>query len=103
MSQQTCLTNAKVVLADRVIDGTVVMTDGRITDVDENCASLTGAEDLGGDHLIAGLVDLHADSLEKHIEPRRKVFWDGMAAAVAHDAVTVAAGVTTVFDAVCIG
>ncbi len=103
MSQQNVLTNARVVLADRVIDGTVVMTDGRITDVDEKRASMAGAEDFGGDHLIAGLVDLHADSLEKHIEPRRKVFWDGMAAAVAHDAVTIAAGVTTVFDAVCIG
>lgn len=103
MSQQTVLTNARVVLEERVIDGTVVMADGRITDVDEKRASMAGAEDLGGDHLIAGLVDLHADSLEKHIEPRRKVFWDGMAAAVAHDAVTIAAGVTTVFDAVCIG
>lgn len=103
MSDERIFTNARIVLADRVLHGTVAVKDGRIRRVDEGRSALPSARDLEGDHLLPGLVDLHSDNLENHLEPRRGVFWDGMAAAAAHDAVTVAAGITTVFDAVCIG
>ncbi len=103
MSDERIFTNGRIVLADRVLHGSVAVKDGRIRRVDEGRSALPSARDLEGDHLLPGLVDLHSDNLENHLEPRRGVFWDGMAAAAAHDAVTVAAGVTTVFDAVCIG
>ena len=103
MSDERIFTNVRIVLADRVLHGTVAVKDGRIRRVDEGRSALPSARDLEGDHLLPGLVDLHSDNLENHLEPRRGVFWDGMAAAAAHDAVTVAAGITTVFDAVCIG
>ena len=57
-----------------------------------------------GDFVAPGLVEMHTDNLEKHFVPRPQVFWpNGLAAALAHDAQMAAAGVTTVFDAVCAG
>ncbi len=103
MNHDLMLTNARIVLEDRVIDGAVRIEDGRIAGIEEGRAPVTGNDDLGGDLLIPGLIDLHTDALENHLQPRRGVHWDGVAAAVAHDAVTVAAGITTVFDALCVG
>ena len=59
--------------------------------------------DLGGDHLLPGLVELHTDHLERHFTPRPGVQWDPLPAALASDAQLAAAGVTTVLDAVRIG
>lgn len=95
------LTNARVVLADRVIDGTVVVRDGLIAAVDEGRVS-TG-EDLDGDYLIPGIVELHTDHLENHYAPRPKVRWNPLASVQAHDAQVAASGITTVFDALRIG
>ncbi len=54
--------------------------------------------------MIAGLVEMHTDNLEKHLLPRPKVRWPNpLAAALANDAQMAASGITTVFDAVCVG
>ncbi|MGV8831654.1 MAG: alpha-D-ribose 1-methylphosphonate 5-triphosphate diphosphatase [Devosia sp.] len=98
---QSAFANARIVLADQVIDGSVRFVDGLITAIDEG-ASTTG-EDFGGDYLIAGLVELHTDHLENHYRPRPGVFWDPMAALHAHDVQIAGSGITTVFDAVRIG
>ncbi len=90
-----------MVLADRVIDGTVVVRDGRIAAVDEGRAH-TG-EDLDGDYLIPGIVELHTDHLENHYAPRPKVRWNPLASVQAHDAQVAASGITTVFDALRVG
>lgn len=97
----TSFRNARIVLADEVIDGSLAMSDGIITALDSGAGS-TG-EDLGGDVLIPGLVELHTDHLETHYRPRPGVFWDAMAALHAHDVQIAGSGVTTVFDAVRIG
>ncbi|MEW6256423.1 MAG: alpha-D-ribose 1-methylphosphonate 5-triphosphate diphosphatase [Pseudomonadota bacterium] len=97
-------TNALLILEDRIEPGTVHVRDGRIQAVDDGRSSLAGAIDCEGDYLAPGLIDLHTDALEGHFVPRPKVLWpDHRAAALAHDAQTVAAGVTTVFDAICAG
>jgi len=103
MTTDLLLTNARIVLEDRIVDGALRVRDGRVTAIDEGPSMVRGDSDLAGDYLIPGLVDLHTDALETHREPRRGVHWDGVSAAVAHDAVTVAAGITTVFDALCVG
>lgn len=98
---QTVFSNAKVVLADEVITGSVSVEEGRIVSVD---SGLSGqGEDLDGDYLIPGLVELHTDHLENHYRPRPGVFWDPMAALHAHDVQIAGSGITTVFDAVRIG
>ncbi|MDP2781980.1 alpha-D-ribose 1-methylphosphonate 5-triphosphate diphosphatase [Devosia sp.] len=97
---QTVLTNARIVLSDRVVEGAVEMAGGVITEIGP--ASARGV-DLEGDYLIPGLVELHTDHLETHYAPRPKVRWHPVAAVQAHDAQIAASGITTVFDAIRVG
>lgn len=94
------LTNARIVLADTVLDGSVRVDGGIITDIGPS--SRTG-HDLDGDYLIPGLVELHTDHLETHFAPRPKVRWNPVAAVQAHDAQIAASGITTVLDALRVG
>lgn len=103
MPAEIVLTNARVVTAERVIDGTLVIRDGLIAKVEEGRSQLPHAQDLDGDYLLPGLVELHTDNLEKHMSPRPGVDWPSASAVLTHDAQIVAAGITTVFDALSIG
>lgn len=101
---ESILTNARLVLEDRVVDGTLVHAGGRIRAVDEGRSHLPAAIDCEGAFLAPGLIDLHTDALEGHFIPRPKVIWpDARAAALAHDGQMAASGVTTVYDAICAG
>jgi alpha-D-ribose 1-methylphosphonate 5-triphosphate diphosphatase len=92
------LANARVVLADRVIDqGWVEFAEGLIVGFGEGEPRTTGVN-LGGDLLIPGLVELHTDHLEAHYMPRPKVFWDPVAAVLSYDASLATCGITTVLD-----
>jgi alpha-D-ribose 1-methylphosphonate 5-triphosphate diphosphatase len=62
-----------------------------------------GAEDLGGDILMPGIIDLHTDNLERQVQPRAGARWPSRSAYLSHDAQCAVAGVTTVFDALCVG
>jgi alpha-D-ribose 1-methylphosphonate 5-triphosphate diphosphatase len=99
---ETVYTNARIVLPGEVIDGSLVVRDGSIFEV---LAGRVGgpAEDLDGDFLIPGLVELHTDHLESHYHPRPGVAWPPISAVIAHDAQVAAAGITTVFDALRAG
>jgi alpha-D-ribose 1-methylphosphonate 5-triphosphate diphosphatase len=98
---ETILRNARLVLDDRVVEGAVVVRDGRIAAID--AAGSRAGEDLGGDFLLPGLVELHTDALENHYAPRPGVRWDPVAAVQAHDAQIAGSGITTVFDALRVG
>ena len=101
---QTVLTNARLILENEIVTGTVVFDETGITAVDQGLSSLAGAIDAGGDYVAPGLVEMHTDNMEKHFMPRPKVFWpNGLAAALVHDAQMASAGVTTVYDAICAG
>jgi len=92
------LTNARIVLADRVIArGWLALHHGVIADVGEGAAPERG-EDLQGDLLLPGLVELHTDHLEAHFAPRPKVQWDPVAAVVSFDGQLATSGITTVLD-----
>jgi len=101
MTTETVLTNARIVLADEIVAGTILIRDGQIAAI-ESGTSRTG-EDLEGDILIPGLVELHTDHLETHYAPRPKVRWRAAAAVQAHDAQIATSGITTVLDALRIG
>ncbi len=103
MPAEQILRNARLVLADQVIHGSLLIRDGVIADISEGASSLPQAQDLGGDLLLPGLVELHTDNLEKHMSPRPGVDWPSASAVLTHDAQIVAAGITTVFDALSIG
>jgi alpha-D-ribose 1-methylphosphonate 5-triphosphate diphosphatase len=103
MTNQLILANANLVLSNEVVRGAVTVTDGVITGLDQGAHVPVGAEDMDGDLLCPGLIELHTDNLERHIQPRPKVDWPHAAAIVAHDAELASVGITTVFDAMRVG
>jgi alpha-D-ribose 1-methylphosphonate 5-triphosphate diphosphatase len=98
---ETILTNALLVLPHEVLPGTIVLNDGVITDIQPGRSP--AGRDLDGDYLIPGIVDLHTDNLERQVQPRAQARWPSRSAMLTHDAQCAAAGVTTVFDALCLG
>src|ERR1700712_1097449 len=97
-STETIVGNARVVLADRVIErGWGAMSDGRIAEFGEGDAP-RGSVDAAGDLIMPGLIELHTDHLEMHYVPRPKVFWDPIAAVVSYDGQLATSGITTVLD-----
>jgi alpha-D-ribose 1-methylphosphonate 5-triphosphate diphosphatase len=100
---ETVLTDACIVLRDRVLHGTVVLRHGVIAEIAEGPSAASGARSLDGDVLIPGIVDVHTDNLERQVQPRLNARWPSRSAMISHDAQCAVAGVTTVFDALCLG
>jgi alpha-D-ribose 1-methylphosphonate 5-triphosphate diphosphatase len=98
---ETILTNATIVLGGEVISGSLSIRDGKIADIASDGRS--AGQDMEGDFIIPGLVELHTDHLEGHYAPRPKVRWNPIASVLAHDAQVATAGITTVFDALRVG
>ena len=99
----TILANATLVLPHEVITGSLRLSDGLITAIDTGVHVPAGAEDCGGDLVMPGLIELHTDNLERHIEPRPKVHFPHVGAILAHDGELTSTGITTVFDALRVG
>jgi alpha-D-ribose 1-methylphosphonate 5-triphosphate diphosphatase len=95
--------NARVVTATEVLHGSVQVVGDRIGAVDSGNTGVAAGLDLNGDLLIPGLIELHTDNFERHLEPRPNVRWPEMPALLGHDAEVIAAGITTVFDALGVG
>jgi alpha-D-ribose 1-methylphosphonate 5-triphosphate diphosphatase len=103
MTDELVLTNVRIVTTDEVVDGTLVVRDGRVGEMAPGPSASAGALDCSGDWLLPGLVELHTDNLERLFTPRIGVRWPADAAMLTHDAQIAAAGITTVGDAVCVG
>lgn len=97
------IARARLVLPDRVIVGGAAIEGERIKQLwpGEECPY--DAIDFEGDFLLPGLIELHTDNLEKHLLPRAGAAWPALPAMLAHDAQLVAAGITTVLDAMSLG
>src|SRR5580700_8595207 len=92
------LANARLVLADEIIeDGWIVAEIGTISEFGRGRAP-AGAEDMAGDLVIPGLVELHTDHIEAHYMPRPKVHWDPVSAVLSYDGQLAVSGITTVLD-----
>ena len=100
MKEQT-YTNYKLQLPDQEVIGTLVVRNGRITDIQPGTVA-TG-QNGDGQYLLPGLVELHTDNLERCVSPRPGVRWPIEAAATHHDRDLAAAGITTVCDAIAVG
>lgn len=100
MTGDLVLRNARIVLEREVRAGALLIRDGLIADISGDAAS---GEDMEGDYVMPGIVELHTDHLEVHYAPRPGVVWSAHGALLAHDAQLAAAGATTVFDALRVG
>jgi len=96
------LGRARIVLPGAVLDGELVIEDGRVARVDGT--PLAADAGLDGHYLVAGLVETHTDNVERHLLPRPAARWpDALAALLAHDAEIALSGITTVHDALRVG
>lgn len=101
---ETVFANARIVLPTETVKGSVLVRNGHVVSVDPGSTAVPrGATDCAGDLLAPGLIELHTDNLEQHLEPRPQVSWPHAAAIVAHDAELAGTGITTVFDALRVG
>jgi alpha-D-ribose 1-methylphosphonate 5-triphosphate diphosphatase len=100
---ETILANATLVLPHDVIHGSLRIENGHITAITQGKSVPAGATDCDGDLVMPGLIELHTDNLERHIEPRPRVTWPHASAIIAHDAELASVGITTVFDALRVG
>jgi alpha-D-ribose 1-methylphosphonate 5-triphosphate diphosphatase len=97
------ITNVRIVTADEILVGTVEVRDGVFASVQPGRSQVASAVDWKGDYLLPGLIELHTDNLEKHLEPRPGVRWPAISALLTHDAQVSTAGITTVLDAMGVG
>ena len=100
---KTTFTNAKIITGDEVITGTIQFDDQAISDIQPGNSQLASAIDCQGDYIAPGLIELHTDNLERHLQPRPGVHYPHNAAVIAHDRELAGTGITTVFDALRIG
>lgn len=103
MSDTLTLANAELVLRDRTVRGRLTARAGEIVEIAPGADVPAGAVDCEGDYVLPGLVELHTDNLERHMEPRPGVDWPHLPAIIAHDAELASTGITTVFDALRVG
>jgi alpha-D-ribose 1-methylphosphonate 5-triphosphate diphosphatase len=97
------LTNARLVLPDQLLHGTIVLEGSVIREVQPGVSNVPGAVDVEGDTVMPGVVDVHTDNLERQVQPRSNARWPSRSAMLTHDAQCAASGVTTVLDALCLG
>ena len=80
---ETVFRNARMVLPHEIVVGSVKVEDGAIAAIDAGVSTV--GEDLDGDYLVPGLIELHTDQLESHYRPRPGVYWNALAALQAQD------------------
>lgn len=101
---QTLLYNATLVLPDRLIEnGWILIEDDRIAQLGESHnypVNIAVKNNLEGNFLMPGMIDLHCDAIEKLVEPRPNVTIDLHVALTEVDRRLAACGITTEFHAV---
>ncbi|MGF1649207.1 MAG: alpha-D-ribose 1-methylphosphonate 5-triphosphate diphosphatase [Hyphomicrobiaceae bacterium] len=103
VSAVTVFEDARIVLEHRIIEqGWLAVEHGRIVEYGEGKAPECGIG-CSGDILMPGLVELHTDHLETHVEPRPQVRWSVDGAVQAYDVQIAGSGITTVFDCLRLG
>ena len=98
MDKQT-ISNARVILPERVIEGAVIVEDGLIADIVEDGYYPDGY-DARGQWLIPGIIDIHTDYLEKEIHPRPSADFPIELAFHMMDMRALSSGLTTILGAV---
>jgi alpha-D-ribose 1-methylphosphonate 5-triphosphate diphosphatase len=96
------LHNARVVFPLEIRESALLVRDGIIESVGDS-ATPAQSLDCEGDLILPGLIELHTDNLERHLQPRPGTTWNAARAILSHDAELAAAGITTAWDAISLG
>jgi len=94
------ITNAKIVMPDRILNGSVVIENGKIEKITSDKIEGDNIIDAKGKFLLPGLIDIHGDDLEKEISPRPSVNFPIDFALINLDRKTAACGITTKLHAI---
>jgi len=90
------LINARLILADKILDNaSLVIENGKISAINPEVAPDISPIDCANRYVMPGMIDLHADALEKEIEPRPNVHFPLAFAIAQVDKRNAAAGITT--------
>lgn len=102
LARSYCLTNARIVTPETVLQGSVRIEGDRIAAVGPDTDPERGDDvvDADGQYLLPGLVDLHGDDIEGQLQPRNGARMDTAMALGAADRSNVAAGITTKYHAI---
>jgi len=102
LAQSYCLTNARIVTPEAVLQGSVRIEGDRIAAVGPDVDPTRGDDtvDADGQYLLPGLIDLHGDDIEGQLQPRNGARMDTAMALGAADRSNVAAGITTKYHAI---
>ena len=94
---QIVLTNARILLSDREIHGSLVIDQDRIVDVSPH--SFADGLDLKGAILSPGLIDIHTDYIERELAPRPSARFPLDMALHVMDLRALGCGLTTIVSA----
>lgn len=98
MNQQI-VTNAKIVTPSGLVEGSVIVEEGKIADIKKD-SYYPGEYDAHGHWLIPGAIDIHTDYIEKELHPRPSADFPIELAFHMMDMRALASGLTTVLGAV---
>lgn len=106
--QGVVIRNARMVLPDTVLDGHLVVEQGRIRQILPAGRDVPQREgfahlDAEGRYLLPGLVDIHSDAIEKEVQPRPNTLFPMRMAMVELEKKLAAAGITTMFHSLSLG
>jgi alpha-D-ribose 1-methylphosphonate 5-triphosphate diphosphatase len=90
----------RLVTPDTVIEGGVRIEGDRIVEVGDVDTDADTVIDAGDRLVLPGLVDLHGDDIEQHLQPRSGTRTEIPMALASADRANVAAGITTKFHAI---
>lgn len=91
--------NARIVTPGGEVEGSVVIEGGRISGISRRPERSGDVLDVGGRHLLPGLVDLHSDAIENQLAPRPEADLPPELALLEMDRIFAGSGVTTGFHA----
>ncbi len=96
------ITNAKIVTPDEILEGSVVVEEGKITEIVGGVIRRNSDDiiDAKSRYLLPGLVDIHGDDLEMEINPRPRVRFPIDFALINQDRKTAGCGITTKLHAI---
>jgi len=94
------ITNARIVTPKKIVEGSLVIKNGKIVEITEENKKSENVIDAGGKYLLPGLVDIHGDDLERKISPRPHTNFPIDFALINLDRKTAACGITTKLHAI---